>query len=147
MARLKDEVATRALEAHLHPGETLKHWAYGVKQPNIGLMILLFALAILPGAIAVALMTKEYLVGLTDRRFVVIRFSGGDVKVKEIVEYSRDALARKVKASKGGIFTHITIDDAQKPFVAKFHRMGMKQNREHSQAIADALTGGQANAA
>jgi hypothetical protein len=147
MARLKDEVATQALQAHLHPGERLLHWAYGVKQPNIGLMLLLFALAILPGAIAVALMTKEYLIGLTDGRLVVLRFSGAKVNVKEVTEYALQGLAPRVKASKGGLFTHIKIEDPQRPFVAKFHRLGMTNNRDHSQAIADALTGGQAKAA
>lgn len=141
MARFKDpNIPAAAFMPHLEPGEQLKHWAYGVKQPNMLLMIPLFALAVLPGAIAVALLTKEYVVGLTDRRFIVLRFKGKNVQVKEIVDYSLTSLP-PVKASTGALFTHIKILDQAKPFVAKFHRLGMPGNREHAMAMEAALTG------
>jgi len=141
MARFKDDQKViDAFTPHLPAGETVLHYAYGVKQPNIFLMIVLFLLAILPGAIAVAILTKEYIVATTQRRFVVIRFSGGKIDVKEVLEYPLDQLRGKgVKTSKGSLFTHITIADPQKPFVAKFHRLGMKQNKPHAEAIADTL--------
>lgn len=141
MARFKDpNVPAAAFTPHLEPGEQLKHWAYGVKQPNMLLMLPLFALAVLPGAIAVALLTKEYVVGLTGRRFIVLRFKGKNVEVKEIIDYSLNSLP-PVKASTGALFTHIKILDPSKPFVAKFHRLGMPGNREHAMAIEAALTG------
>lgn len=147
MARFKDpNVPAAAFQPYLEPGEQLRHWAYGVKQPSILLMIPLFALAVLPGAIAVALLTKEYIVGLTDRRFIVLRFKGGKIKVQEITDYPLASLP-PVKASTGGLFTHIKIDDPSKPFVAKFHRLGMPGNREHGMAIEAALTGRAAPAA
>jgi hypothetical protein len=139
MARFNDTNVPAAIQPYLEPGEQLRNWAFGIKQPSILLMIPLFALAILPGAIAIALLTKNYVVGLTDRRFIVLRFSG-KLNVKEIVEYSLSALP-PVQASTGPIFTHIKINDPQKPFVAKFHRKGMPNNRAHSQAIEAALTG------
>lgn len=141
MARFKDESkVTGAFQTHLHPGEQLQHFAYGVKQPPIMLIILLMLLAILPGAIAVALLTKEYLLGLTDKRLIALRFSSGKINVKEVLEYARAQLTpQQVKTSKGSIFTHIRIDDPAKPFVAKFHRMGMPNNKMHAEAIADAL--------
>ena len=139
MARFKDpSVVTKAFQPHLAEGEQITHYAYGVKQPPIWLIIILMCLAILPGIIAVALLTKEYIVALTGSRFLVIRFSGGKVNVKEFIEYQLGEI-RDVKTSKGAIFTVIKIKDEVKPFTAKFHRMGMKENREHSQAIADAL--------
>ena len=58
MARFKDDAVQTALRQHLEPGEELKNWAYGVKQPNFWLILILYAMAILPGAIAVALLTK-----------------------------------------------------------------------------------------
>ena len=141
MARFKDpNVPAAAFQPYLEPGEQLRHWAFGVKQPNMLLILPLFALAILPGAIAVALLTKEYVVGLTDRRFIVLRFKGKKVEVQEVLEYPLSALP-PVKASTGGLFTHIKIEDPAKPFVAKFHRMGMPGNREHGMAIEAALTG------
>jgi hypothetical protein len=132
-------LASRAFQPHLAPGESLKHWAYGVKQPPIWLILILFLLAILPGAIAVALLTKEYVIGLTDRRLIVLLFSG-KLKVKEMMEYQLGSLP-PVKTSTGGLFTHISIQDPARPFVAKFHRLGMKQNREHAMAIAAAISG------
>ena len=146
MARFKDpNVVAAAFQPYLEPGEQLKHWAFGVKQPSMLLILPLFFLAILPGAIAVALLTKEYIVGLTDRRFIVLRFKGKKIDVQEVLEYPLDNLP-PVKASTGGLFTHIKIEDPAKPFVAKFHRMGMPGNREHGQAIEAALTGKQAAA-
>jgi hypothetical protein len=103
-------------------GEQLKYMAYGVKQPNIFLIIVLTALGILPGVIAVMLLTKHYFVGLTDRRFIVLPVWGsGEINVKKITDYRLDRLPQ-VFASTGPIFTHIKILDPVKPFVAKFHR-------------------------
>lgn len=135
MARYKDPIVTEVLGKQLHPGEQLQHWAYGVKQPPIGLIILLMLLAILPGAIAVALLTKEYVVGLTSHRVLILRVKGGKAKVLEIAEYDRRQLP-PAKTSTGGLFTHISLADPNKPFVAKFHRLGMPNNRDHAMAIA-----------
>jgi hypothetical protein len=139
MARFNDTNVPEAIKPHLQPGEQLKHWAYGVKQPPMVLIIPLVVLAVLPGLIAQALLTKNYIVALTDRRFLVLKFSG-KLNVTEVLEYRLDKLPQ-VKASTGPLFTHIKIDDPQKPFVAKFHRMGMPNNRQHSMAIESALTG------
>ena len=141
MARFKDpNVPAAAFTPYLAPGEQLKHWAYGVKQPNMLLLLPLFALGVLPGAIAAAALTKEYIVGLTDRRFIVLQFKGKNVAVKEMIEYPLSNLPA-VRATTGPVFTHIKIADPAKPFVAKFHRLGMPGNREHGQAIEAALTG------
>jgi len=138
VARFKDDAVQTALRQHLEPGEELKNWAYGVKQPNFWLILILYAMAILPGAIAVALLTKEYIVGLTNRRFLVLRVNGS-LQVLETIEYALDALP-PVAASTGVLFTHIKIKDAQRPFVAKFHRLGMPKNREHTMAMEAVLT-------
>ncbi len=142
MARFKDEgIIVNAFQQHLQPGERLMNYAYGVKQPPIMLIVLLMLLAILPGVIATALLTKEYVIGLTDRRLIVIRFSG-KLNPKEVFDYPLYQLP-PVKTSAGAIFTHISVKDPNKPFVAKFHRMGLKTNREQSQAIAQVLEGRQ----
>jgi hypothetical protein len=142
MARFKDpNVPAAAFAPYLEPGEQLRHIAFGVKQPNLLLVLPLFFLAVLPGAIAVALLTKEYVVGLTDRRLIVLRFKGSNVQVQEVVDYRLGGQLPSVKASTGPVFTHIKIEDQAKPFVAKFHRMGMPGNRDGAMAIAAALTG------
>ena len=139
MARFNDSNVPAAIQPHLQPDEQLKHWAFGVRQPNIFLVIALISLAILPGVIAVALLTKNYIVALTDRRFLVLRFTG-KLKIQEIMEY-RLGTPAQVTASTGPIFTHVKIADPTRPFVAKFHRAGMPNNRLHSMAIAAALQG------
>lgn len=139
MARFKDpNIVPAALAQHLEPGETLLHSAFGVKQPPIWLIFLLLLLGILPGVIAVAVMTKEYVVGLTDRRFVALRFSGSQIKVAEVLAWRLDALP-PAGTSTGGLFTHIRIADPARPFVAKFHRLGMPNNRAQAMAIGEAL--------
>lgn len=139
MARYKDDVVKAALQPHLHPGEELEHWAYGVKQPPLALIIGLTVLALLPGLIATAILTKEYIVGTTRDRLIVCRVSGGKATVKEVREFALGAMP-PVKTSTGALFTHIRIEDPKNPFVAKFHRAGMKDNKAHAAAIAAAIS-------
>lgn len=147
MAKLNEQSVPAAFQPYLQPGEQIRYFAFGVKQPNMLLIVLLIACAVLPGIIAVSLLTKNYLIALTDRRFVVLRvptafFSvvGNLSKVSQVIEYPLNQLgSSRVMTSTGALFTHIRIDDRQKPFVAKFHRMAMKTNRDHSMAIAQAL--------
>jgi hypothetical protein len=136
MARFNDtSVMQRALQAHLEPGETLRHQAYGVKQPPLVLIVLGFILGILPGVILVMVMTKEYVIGLTDRRFVVLEFKGSGIDVKQVRAWRLDAMP-PVETSTGGLFTHIKVADPAGWFVAKFHRLGTPDNREQAMAIA-----------
>jgi len=138
MAVYKDEQMGPIFAPHLQPGEQLVHWAFGVKQPHI-LLIFLF-IATIGGILAVFLLTKNYLVGLTSQgRVLVLQMSGKRVKAAHAYFLGQ---VSGVKTSTGPIFTHIKIQGPT-PFQAKFHRMGMKQNREHSQAIAAALEGRQ----
>lgn len=142
MARFNDpNVVKVAFQPYLEPGETIRHVAYGVKQPPIGLIIPLYLLGILPGVVVVAVMTKEYVVALTDRRFIALRFKGNAIKVEVVLAWPLAALP-PVKASTGGLFTHIAIQDPVKPFTAKFHRLGMPGQREETMAIETALTAG-----
>jgi hypothetical protein len=141
MAVYKDEQIGPIFAPHLQPGEQLVHWAYGVKQPNIFVIILL--IATIGGALAVHFLTKHYLVGLTNfGRFVVLQMSGKNVKVATPYQLGQ---MQGVKTSTGPLFTHMKIAGPV-PWVAKFHRMGMKQNREHSMAMAAAIEGKQLSA-
>ena len=142
MAKLNDEKMQETLQPHLNPGETLRHWAIGVKQPNIGLMLLLFLLGILPGVIAMIMLTKNYLVGLTDGRLVVLQIKSiSNAQVKEVSEYTIEQLrSMDVKTSTGVLFTHIKVKDPEKPFAAKFHRAFSKNNRPNAMAIAEAIS-------
>ena len=70
MGKLTGEKITAAFKEHLHPDEELKYHAFGIKQPSVALIAPLYALGIIPGVIAVTLLTKNYLIGLTERRFI-----------------------------------------------------------------------------
>ncbi|MDT4896073.1 MAG: hypothetical protein QOH25_1150 [Acidobacteriota bacterium] len=140
MARFNDlNFVAAAFQPYLQPGEQIRNIAFGVKQPSIALMIPLFILAVLPGVIATAMLTKEYLVALTDRRVIVLRFKGSKIQVQEVSEYALHNHP-PVQASSGSVFAHLRIDDPARPFIAKFHRMGMPGNREQAMAIAAALS-------
>ena len=139
MVKLTDDLMQETLNAHLQAGETLKHWAFGVKQPSILLMVPLFALAILPGVIATQMLTKNYLIGLTDKRLIVLQVKSiANVELKALTEYTMEELTGRFKVGK--LFTHITIESDEKPFKAKFHRMFSKGNREHAEAIGAAIS-------
>ena len=142
MPKLKDEQIKTAFQDYLNEDEELKHWAFGVKQPNIFLIILLIALFILPGILAVIFLTKNYLIALTDKRFIVLQIKSiSNAEVTKMQEYNLDELDRsKVKSSAGALFTKISIDDPVNPFAAKFHRAFSKNNRPHSIAIGEAIT-------
>ena len=136
MSAYKDQDMHGIFAPHLQPGEGLLNFAYGVKQPHI-LLIILF-IATIGGVIAVMLMTKHYLVGLTSHgRVVVLEMGGKKVKAAHAYQVGQTGA---VKTSMGALFTHIKFLGPP-PFKAKFHRLGMAKNREHSQAIASALEG------
>jgi hypothetical protein len=142
MAKLNDDSARALFAPHLDPNEQIKHWAFGVKQPNLLLIIPLIVLAVVPGLIAMALLTKNYLIGLTSKdRLLVLRLGTTGKTVKEIAEYPLAQLRNQnVKTSTGPIFTHIAIRDPAKPFRAKFHRAYGSSNRPNAVAIADAIS-------
>jgi len=142
MAKLTDELMQETLKAHLKEGETLKHWAFGIQQPSLLIIFPLFALAILPGVIAVQMLTKNYLIGLTNKRFIVLQVKSiANVELKALTEYSLDEIdASSVAYKPGKIFTHITVNNEAKPFKSKFHRMLSKDNRMHAEAIGTTLS-------
>jgi len=128
----KDENMPAIFGPHLQPGEQLVNWAYGVKMPNFFIILI----AVLTLNILTYILTKHYLVGMTNTgRVIVLQVSG--INVKAVQPYQLGQVSG-VRTSTGPIFTHISIAGPV-PFVAKFHRLGMKANRDHAMAIAAAL--------
>lgn len=142
MARLNDEQIRDAFQPVLMPEEELQYMAFGIKQPGLPLMIGLFSLAILPGAIAVAMLTKSYLIGLTNKRLIILQIkSAAKAEIKQIIEYSlEEILSMNVASKTGALFTTIKIKDAEKPCSMKMHRAFSETNRPHAMAIAEAIT-------
>ena len=136
---IADQIVVDNIAPYLQEGEELRHYAYGVKQPSIWLMIVLFACGIVPGVILVAVGTKEYYVALTDRRLLIMRVRNMKKVIEgSAVEYDL-ATIPPTTTSAGSIFAHMRINDPKGPFIAKFHRMGMKNNREQVTAMGEAL--------
>jgi hypothetical protein len=144
MAKLTDDRIEDVFAPYLDEGERTEHRAYGIKQLHILWIILLVSLAVLPGVIASTLLTKHYLVALTNRRLLVLQIkSMGNTEVKAMTEYRLDEVRGiEVKTSTGALFTHIKIVDPDKPFVAKFHRAFSKSNRPSAVAIGEAISAG-----
>jgi hypothetical protein len=139
LAKFSEDNLRNAVQPHLQPGEQVQYVAYGVKQPNILLLVLLL------GGILGALLTRHYVIALTERRLIVVQVKGGffsiNLGTKAVASYTFAELsALPIKTSTGAIFTHIRID-ATPPFVAKFHRLASKTNRDHAVGITQALQG------
>jgi hypothetical protein len=127
-----------AFAPYLPTGEEVTHVAYGVKQPHIVLILLLVSAGVLPGLIAMMIMTRHYLIGQSASGITVLRIeSMNDLRVKEAMHFSAaDLAAADVKTSSNALFTNISIVDRGRRFVAKFHKMYSADNRPHAEAIA-----------
>ncbi len=139
MARLDKDSISKKFAPHLQEGELLEHFAYGIKQPHVVAIALLMFLAILPGILIVALLTKSYLVGKTNKRIVVLKIDGRG-RVRRVTPYGLDEFrGAAVSTSTGKRLTHVRIDIPAKPFVAKFHPAFAPFNRPGAMAIAAAI--------
>jgi hypothetical protein len=121
--------------------------AFGVKQPNMLLIILLFCCFILPGAIAVVLLTKNFFIATTNGRFLVLQVKGlTKLETKGVTEYSLDELrSADITTSTGALFTKIRVNIEGKPFAAKCHRAFADFNRPNAIAICETITGTRAS--
>jgi hypothetical protein len=161
-----------AFSIPLKPDEQLKHWAYGIRQskslllliallagavthtvvfvikgiPNphnpieYGIIGIIMAVLILP---FIPMVQKEYLLGLTDKRLIIIRIKKSiftsSVQYARQLDFNEYALQnlRPININPGGLSTTIKIDDPAKPFSVKFPNA--KGNREQVEAITDLL--------
>lgn len=144
MAKPKTEEMKAAFAPYLPAGEQVTHVAYGVKQPHILLIVLLVLAGVLPGLIAIMIMTRHYLIGQSASGITVLRIEGmNNLKVREAMHFSAaDLAAADVKTSSNALFTNISIADRGRRFVAKFHKMYSADNRPHAEAIAAFAAGG-----
>ena len=143
MAKL-DTAQMRDLLAPVLPaGETLQHAAYGVRQPNILLMLPAFALAILPGVLLTQYLTRHYVIGTTDRSLVIARVKPAmlsmalrpDRAISHRVLPLASLRGGPAMTKTGGLFTHIAFGEGDEAFRAKFHRAFSTENRAEAMAI------------
>ena len=138
MAKPTIDEMKAAFAPYLPTGEQVTHVAYGVKQPHILVIVPLVLVGVLPGLIAVAFMTRHYLIGHSASGITVLQIEGmNKLRVKESMHFSAAELAAAdVKTSSNALFTNIRIADRGRQFVAKFHKMYSANNRPHAEAIA-----------
>lgn len=166
----KDHEMRAALKPYLEQGEQLKNWAYGVEQSFL-LNLLIVFLSMIPAALlswglvgstpilgslvgfliwiammapVTLLVRKDYVVGLSDRRFMILRVKTPILKVnfsKKVAfrSYNLDSLP-PVKTSIGRRETEIEILDSREPFNAEFFRFGVSDNLSRSAKIAASLS-------
>lgn len=139
MAKITDERIAAAIQPFLEPGEQIQTNAYGFHQMSMWIMIPLILVALLPAFIAQALLTKYYMVVLTNRRILFFHCDN-KLKVKEIIEYRPGAMP-PVNVSSGMVFAVLKIADTRGAMRIKFHRSGMANNREKAVIIGNAMSG------
>ena len=143
MARVSAEELRAFLGAYVPEGESLDHAAYGVKQPNMLLMLPAFALAILPGVLLTQYLTRHYVIGTTDRSLVIARVKPAmlsmalrpDRAISHRVLPLASLRGGPATTKTGGLFTHIAFGEGDEAFRAKFHRAFSKENRAEAMAI------------
>ncbi len=139
--KTRDEIFEDTMRPLLHPGEMLQCVALGVKTPPILLIILLMIIGVVPGVIVGLMLTKNFLVALTDRRIIVAR-AKGIVQTEGHFDYQLGKIGGKVTVKAGSVFTHITVEHPELPWKAKFHRSGSPNNKASALAIAEAFSRG-----
>ncbi|HEY1263779.1 MAG TPA: FHA domain-containing protein [Terriglobales bacterium] len=130
MARLKDSEIRAVVEKQMMPGEQFQQAGVAISIPGGNWMYLL-------GAIFVALFQRWFVVGLTDRRLLLLRYKGR-LNVQEVREWDLDRVP-PVKIKEGPINIRMDIQDPASPIVLKFHRAAISGNRPSAIAIGNAL--------
>ena len=136
MARYRSHVPLAAFAPHLETGESLRSWAYGVDEPALAALFPL--LLVIPGLMLWAYLRTEYLVGLTDRRVVVLEVKGRKAAVQGVRAYDLGG-AHEVSIRTDIAAVTLTVRDEADPLRLKFRRFDAPGNRAHALAVAEAL--------
>lgn len=147
MAKLDTPQMLDLLSPMLPAGDTLLHSAYGTRQPNMLLMLPAFALAIIPGVILTHVLTKHYIVGLSQTALLIAEVSPkwrsmmvavDAVKPSRVIPLA-ELRGQTAKVKTSTLFRHIDVGQGDERFKAKFHRAFSKSNRPEANAIGDAI--------
>lgn len=124
--------AGAAFAPYLEPGEQIRHVGSGTWKSSLPLWAAI--ISALMGGKALRAAVPRYIVALTDRRFVVLRFEEMSMKILDERSWPLTALP-PVKTLSGMGYEQIVIDDPAQPFQANF----IGRQREEAQAISAAL--------
>ncbi|MFH1919548.1 MAG: hypothetical protein ABIP48_06675 [Planctomycetota bacterium] len=101
-------------------------------------MVPLWMLAAIPGIVWVVRSRRNYILGLTGKRLIVLRYRGA-LNVQEAGECALTP-PPQVSTSVNRFFTEIRVLDEAAPIVVRCVHNAMPNNREHSEAIAARLS-------
>lgn len=139
MAALTEDQIRNAFQPYLNEDEQLLHAAYGVKMPSLLTITLL--VATVGGMLAVMFLTKNFLVGISNRRLIILQVkSPSNGKVLRTWEFEMSELvSNRNKSWSGSLFTYLKIDQGEEQFDIKFHRMFSPANRDNAIAIGESV--------
>lgn len=160
-----------AFAPYLEAGEKVTIWTYGVQQ-SVPLFLLAFCVTSIPAALVTAMLVgtragilgsviffflwwltmalpikvvrKDYVLGLTDHRLMIVRLKTPLLRLnpaarREFRSYPLDTLPQ-VDVSFGRLKTRIKINDGQNRIAVDAGRFGMAGNYDSAVALAEALT-------
>jgi len=122
-----------AFVPYLESGEQVRHVSSGTWKSSFPKWQQFLSAAIAPKTFRNSI--PRYMVALTDRRFVVLRFEEITMKILEDRSWPLTALP-PVKTLSGMGYHQIVLDDPAQPFKANF----LAGQREEAVAIGEALT-------
>jgi hypothetical protein len=147
MAKLNSDEMRALVAGYLPEGETPLHVAYGIRQPNLWLIVPALVLVVLPGIILLQALTRHYVIGISENSFVCIRFRplyrSLTLQLGSVTAHRALPLAslkgKPASTSTGALFTHISLGQRGEWFRAKFARAFSKENRLEAMAIGAAV--------
>ena len=142
---LNVEKARKELEQHAG-GEPIAHCAFGIRPVS---PLALTAVAILVGVPTVGAgvypavqgMRKQFLVGVTASRLLLLRLSSFTFRPMEFQAIPLSALS-EARTSAGALFVRLEFRHGASLHALKFHRAAFAGNREGAQAIGQAIASG-----
>ena len=141
MSKFNDQTVVAAFQPYLQSEEFLGNAAYCIKRPPELIGCLISLLGMLPDILFRSLLSKYYVVGLTNRRLIVLRLAsrfGGNIRAAEVLAYSLDQLP-EIQANFGAFATGLVIKDPARPFKVVFPMAGVPDNHKRGRMIANKL--------
>lgn len=109
----------------------------GISDGLIGGLVMFFGGAVCATFLE-SLVLERYIAGLTNRRFIALRFRGNVSNIGNVVEYPTDTITEIQVLSKESSVAFAVIDSGR-TFIAEFHRDNVPENLLQANAIATEL--------
>ena len=136
--KFTEENVQKVLAGALDAGETLKEFGIAHRPPRFFFLLAVLAELVPIFKPALLKMTRFFLVGVTNRRLVVLEVDRRECAPVQLKAFSLNQLP-PFSYSKGFVNHRLTLNVPEGKDVLRFHRIGMKDNFRHAEAIEKAL--------